>query len=78
MKAASDPYREFLAEQKKREAEWLETTKAKKARTAEKETKSSSYKAALATDVTEIELKLDAKTCECALLKDQLLVQESL
>lgn len=35
-----DPYQEFLAEQKKREAQWCEETKAKKARNEEKEAKS--------------------------------------
>ena len=56
-----DPYQEFLAEQKKREAEWCEQTKAKKARNEEKEPMSSSA-SATTEDVTAIKLQLESKT----------------
>ena len=72
----SDPYQEFLAEEKKRAAEWYEQTKAKKARNEEKEPKSSSA-SVTAEEVTPIKLQLESKSRECALLRDQLLVQDT-
>ena len=69
----SDPYQEFLAEEKKRAAEWCEQTKAKKARNEEKEPKSSSA----SVTAEDIKLQLESKNRECALLRDQLLVQDT-
>lgn len=73
----SDPYQEFLAEQKKRGAKWCEKTKAKKTRNEEKEPKSSSA-SVTAEHVTAIKLQLESKNWECALLRDQLLVQDNI
>lgn len=56
----SDPYQEFLADQKKRGAEWCEKTKAKKTRNEEKEPKSSSA-SVTAEGVTAIKLQLESK-----------------
>lgn len=72
----SDPYQEFLAEEKKRAAEWCEQTKAKKARNEEKEPKSSSA-SVTAEEITPIKLQLESKNRECALLRDQLRVQDT-
>lgn len=58
-----DPYQEFLAEQKKREAQWCEETKAKKARNEEKEAKSFSA-GATAEDVASIKLLVQESICK--------------
>ena len=54
-----DPYQEFFTGQWKREEDWSEATKAKRARVKAKETKSSSD-ASLANNVTTVKLKLEA------------------
>lgn len=61
-----DPYQEFLAEQKKREAQWCEETKAKKARNEEKEAKSFSA-GATAEDVASIKLLLQESICKVSI-----------
>ena len=72
-----DSYQEFLAEQNKGEQEWHEQTRAKKARNEEKVRKSCKA-GATADDATAIKLQLESKNRECALLREQLLVQESI
>ena len=59
---SADPYDAFLAEQKKREAEWASNRANKKAKTMETATK----------DLEAIKQQLAAKEAECANLKGQL------
>ena len=66
-----DPYAAFLAEQRKRDAEWFlnQTTKKSKAGNA-----ASTEPKEPAEDITALKKELDAKNAECAALKCQ--VQE--
>ena len=62
MTSTPDPYAEFLAEQRKREAEWSSHRAKKQARITEAQNK----------DFEEIKQQLAAKEAECTTLKSQL------
>ena len=62
MTSALDPYAEFLAEQRKREAEWSSHRAKKQARITEVQNK----------DFEEIKQQLAAQQAECTTLKSQL------
>ena len=69
--ACDDPFAAFLAEQRKRDAEWFSNQAAKKAKAGNA---TSTESKELAEDIAALKRELDAKNAECAALKCQ--VQE--
>ena len=81
----TDPYTEFLEEQRKREVQWSANRKssaAKKARILETSSESEESKSAEDAkeddEVNRVKQQLEAKDKECQLLQSQVLVQETL
>lgn len=70
---SSDPFEVFIAEQGKRETEWLSIRAAKKQKVDDRRTSSKDgQQEELAVNMEELKRRLDEKNTECATLKGQL------